>query len=91
MFFMQEWWQENCRCEKVFLASALRRTGVSDVKYWMLQNIPEGPTLYPKDQVSEQPEKFFCAEIMRERVFELYDQEIPYATQVLATHKRMPS
>lgn len=50
---------------------------------WMLENIPEGPTLYPKEQVSEQPEKFFVSEIMRERVFELYDQEIPYATQVL--------
>lgn len=51
----------------------------------MLQKIPEGPTLYPKEQVSEQPEKFFVSEILRERVFELYDQEIPYATQVLPT------
>ena len=81
---MQDWWRANCRCEKVVLASALKRTGLDDVRGWMLENIPEGPTLYPKEQVSEQPEKFFVAEIMRERVFELYDQEIPYATQVLS-------
>lgn len=80
---VQEWWQTNCRCDKVLLASALRKTGVTAVKQWMLENIPEGPTLYPKEQVSEQPEKFFVSEIMRERVFELYDQEIPYSTQVL--------
>lgn len=44
---------------------------------------PQGPTLYPKDIVSEQPERFFVSELVREKIFTLYDQEIPYATQVL--------
>lgn len=82
---MQEWWQARCRCDRVVRASALQRTGVDAVRDWMLENIPEGPTLYPKEQVSEQPERFFVSEIMRERVFELYDQEIPYATQVCSS------
>jgi GTPase len=80
---MQAWWQERCRCDHVLRASALKKRGMGAVRRWMVQALPEGPTLYPKEQVSEQPEKFFVAEILRERLFELYGQEIPYATQVL--------
>lgn len=44
--------------------------------------LPLGPPFYPKDVVSEHPERFFVAEIIREKVFELYREEIPYSTQV---------
>ena len=40
-----------------------------------------GPTLYPKEMVSEQPEKFFVAEIVREQIFLQYEEEVPYSTQ----------
>lgn len=64
--------------------SALEAWGVDEVKRWMLARLPEGPTLYPKAQVTEHPERFFVSEIVREHVFEQYDQEIPYAVQARA-------
>lgn len=44
--------------------------------------LPIGPPFYPKDVVSEHPERFFVAEIIREKVFDLYREEIPYSAQV---------
>ncbi len=48
----------------------------------ILERLPLGPPYYPKDQLSEHPERFFVAEIVREKIFELYREEIPYSTQV---------
>lgn len=48
----------------------------------ILKRLPEGPPFYPKDMISEHPERFFVAEIIREKVFEQYRDEIPYSTQV---------
>lgn len=44
--------------------------------------IPEGPAYYPPEMISEQPERFFVAEIIREKIFERFRQEVPYAVQV---------
>lgn len=44
--------------------------------------LPAGPPFYPKDVISEHPERFFVAEIIREKIFNQYRQEIPYSTQV---------
>lgn len=46
------------------------------------ERLPLGPPFYPKDAVSEHPERFFVAEIIREKVFDLYREEIPYSAQV---------
>ncbi|HMN49747.1 MAG TPA: GTPase Era [Ignavibacteriaceae bacterium] len=45
--------------------------------------IPEGPKLYPDDIVAEETERFFVSEIIREKIFELYEDEIPYSCEVL--------
>jgi GTP-binding protein Era len=47
-----------------------------------LSRIPLGPPFYPKDQLSEHPERFFVAEIVREAVFNRFYDEVPYAAQV---------
>lgn len=82
---LEAWYRANCRAEAVFVGSARAGgddAGVAAVRAWAVSRLPEGPTLYPKSMVSEQPERFFVAEIIRERIFELYGQEIPYAAQV---------
>lgn len=66
--------------------SALRGDGVDELLEAIVARLPEGPLLYPRDQISEQPERFFVAEIVRERIFRLYEQEVPYSTEVLVTH-----
>lgn len=82
---LEAWYKENCRAEQVFVGSALGSggdDGVAAVKAWAVGKLPEGPTLYPKSMVSEQPERFFVAEIIRQHIFTQYGQEIPYAAQV---------
>ncbi len=62
--------------------SALDGTGVGDLINAVVGMLPEGPAFYPHDQITDQPERFFVAEIIRERIFELYEKEIPYAAEV---------
>ena len=57
----------------------------------ILQRLPQGPPYYPKDQLSEHPERFFVSEIIREKIFDLYREEIPYSTQVnIVTYEERP-
>jgi len=62
--------------------SALQRDGLDELKAAIVQSLPLGLPLYPEDQISEHPERFFVAEIIREKVFARYGEEIPYATTV---------
>ncbi len=48
----------------------------------IVNRLPPGPPFYPKEMISEHPERFFVAEIIREKIFEIYRDEIPYSTQV---------
>ena len=68
--------------EEVIPISALAGTNVGKLKDLIVQRLPEGPPFYPPDMISEHPERFFVAEIIREKIFELFREEIPYATQV---------
>jgi len=49
----------------------------------IVECIPEGPKLYPNDIVAEETERFFVSEIIREKLFELYEDEVPYNCEVL--------
>ena len=69
-------------------ASAATGEGVQALEAWLVGHLPLGPSLYPKDMVSEHPERFFVAEIVRERIFELYRQEVPYCTTVQVVEHR---
>ena len=85
---LAHWFAAQPGVEAVFPASALENIGTSPLKDWALSKLPLGPTLYPKDSVSEHPERFFVAEIIREKIFLQYKQEVPYSTQVwIESHK----
>lgn len=62
--------------------SALYRDNLDDLIATLVRYLPEGPPFFPLDELTDQPEKFFVGEIVREKVFELYRDEIPYATEV---------
>jgi GTP-binding protein Era len=68
--------------ENVFLISALKGDGVDELKTRVLGSLPEGEPFYPPDMVSERPERFFVAEMVREAIFNRYAEEIPYSTAV---------
>jgi GTP-binding protein Era len=63
--------------------SALKGDGVELLQKEILGRIPEGPALYPKDHLTDQPERFLAAEIIREKVLHLTRQEVPHAVAVM--------
>ncbi len=62
--------------------SALEKIQINDLLDAMERFLPEGPPLYPEESLTDLPERFICAEMIREKVFRLTGQEIPYATAV---------
>jgi GTPase len=68
--------------EATFMVSALTGDGVSDLKTWLSRHVPQGPWLYPADQISEAPMRQLAAEITREKLFERLHQELPYHSTV---------
>lgn len=67
---------------EVMEISALNGNGVDDLMQSIKASLPEGPAYYPKDQLTDRPERFFVSEIIREQILEQYHQEIPYSTEV---------
>lgn len=51
----------------------------------ILKLLPEGPAYFPKDQLTDKPERFFVSEIIREKILLNYQQEVPYSTEVKVT------
>lgn len=64
---------------RVVAVSALDGTGVEELLDAVAQALPPGPFLYPEDHLAMQSTRFFVAEMVRETVFELFDEEIPYS------------
>ena len=62
--------------------SALLGTGIDDLLDQTATLLPTGPPYYPKDTLTDLPERFFCAEIIREKIMNLTSEEIPYAVAV---------
>ena len=79
---VKRWFEENTPAHKVFVVSAKLGSGIEEVCDWAASQLPLGPSLYPKEQLSEHPERFFVTEILREKIFLNYGQEIPYCSQV---------
>jgi len=68
--------------EDTFMISALTGDGVADLLRHLAAALPEGPWLYPEDQLSDLPERLLAAEVTREKLFLDLHQELPYALTV---------
>ena len=68
--------------EKVFMISATQGDGVADLKDALAGAMPEGPWLYPEDEVSDATDRMIAAELTREQIVNQLHQELPYATAV---------
>ncbi|HVY20192.1 MAG TPA: GTPase Era [Bauldia sp.] len=68
--------------EQTFMVSALTGDGVTDFTTYLAERLPEGPWLYPEDEVSDVPLRQLAAEITREKLFERLHQELPYQATV---------
>jgi GTP-binding protein Era len=68
--------------ERVFIISALTGDGCDDLLQGMLEDLPEGPWLFPEDQLSDLSQRAMAAEITREKLFNQLHQELPYSLTV---------
>lgn len=78
-----EEWKERVDFTEIFPISALHRTNTERLLEHIVKYLPEGPAYYPKDQFTDRPERFFTTEIIREKILEQYEQEIPYSVEVV--------
>ena len=67
---------------ETFMVSALTGDGVGDLKRRLAAMMPEGPWLYPEDQISDAPLRMLAAEITREKLYERLHDELPYESTV---------
>ena len=67
---------------ETFMISAEKGKGVNDLRRWLALNLPEGPWLYPDDQISDMPLRMIAAEITREKLTLRLHQELPYQLTV---------
>ncbi|MBI5026896.1 MAG: GTPase Era [Nitrospirae bacterium] len=67
---------------EIIPVSSLRKDGLDDVLKTIIRYLPEGPMYYPEDIVTDQLERFMVAELIREKVIEETEQEVPYSVAV---------
>lgn len=75
--------RKQAYCKKVVVLSALKNQGIDYLKDKIVSLLPEGAPFYEGDDLSDLPTKFFVSEIIREKIFHLYGDEIPYHATVL--------
>ncbi|MBR0695916.1 GTPase Era [Bradyrhizobium lablabi] len=73
---------ERMHFEHTFMISALSGDGVADLRATLAKMVPEGPFLYPEDQMSDAPMRHLAAEITREKIYGHLHQELPYQSTV---------
>lgn len=72
-------------CKEIIGISALKGLQVKELLQAIVRLLPEGMPFFDKDEMTDLPTRFFVAEIIREKVFHLYQDEIPYHTTVIVT------
>ncbi|MEP5254786.1 MAG: GTPase Era [Winogradskyella arenosi] len=75
-------WQEKVPNAEFFPISALEGFNVQNVFNRIIELLPASPAFYPKDQLTDKPERFFVNEAIREKILLHYKKEIPYAVEV---------
>jgi GTPase len=75
-------WAEEHGFSNVVRVSALQGIGIAELRQRIADLLPAFPYLYPPEEISAQPVRFFVAEFVRESIFDLYKDEVPYSVAV---------
>jgi len=75
-------WSTKVTNAEIIAVSALEGFNVKEVFNRIIELLPESPPFYPKDQLTDKPERFFINETIREKILMHYKKEIPYAVEV---------
>ena len=76
------YWQEKVPNAIIYAISALENFNVDTVFEKIVELLPESPAFYPKDQLTDKPERFFVNEAIREKILIHYKKEIPYSVEI---------
>ncbi len=76
------YWKEKVPNAKILPISALVDFNIQTVMDQIIELLPESPAFYPKDQLTDKPERFFVNETIREKILMHYKKEIPYAVEI---------
>ena len=76
-------WKELYPKAHIYPISALNNFNIDIVLKHLIELIPESPPYFPKDQLTDKPERFFVNEILREKILLYYNKEIPYSVEVV--------
>ncbi|MBL7719071.1 MAG: GTPase Era [Flavipsychrobacter sp.] len=68
---------------EVLPVSAQKKQNLEELKKKILEKLPDGPPFYPEDSISDRPTRFFVSELIREQIYNLYHEELPYHTAVI--------
>ncbi len=77
-----KYWSEKVATAEIHPVSALEGFNVSEVFNRIIELLPESPAFYPKDTLTDKPERFFVNEIIREKILIHYKKEIPYSVEI---------
>ena len=77
-----EYWKEKVPNAEVYPISALENFNVQNIFNRIIELLPESPPFYPKDQLTDKPERFFVNEAIREKILMHYKKEIPYSVEI---------
>ena len=76
-------WKDKLPNAEVFPISALQKFQTENLLQRLIELLPESPAYFPKDQLTDKPERFFVNEIIREKILLNYKKEIPYSVEVI--------
>lgn len=76
------YWKNKVPNSFVYVISALEKFNIESVFHKIIELLPESPAFYPKDQLTDKPERFFVNEKIREKILMHYKKEIPYSVEV---------
>lgn len=75
-------WEKILPNREIWKISALNGDNVPELFDYILKMMPEGPKWYPEDQLTDKTERFIVSEVVRSKILEFYQQEIPYSCEV---------
>lgn len=84
-FDKTSYWKELYPDVEIMTISALEQQGTQELLDRILELLPNHPAYFPEDEMTDKSERFICSEIIREKIFMNYKQEIPYSSEVVVT------
>lgn len=79
------YWKEHFNAQEIIPISALNGFNIDQVFDGIISRLPQHPPYFPKDELTDKPERFFASEIIREKIFLNYKREVPYSSEVVIT------